>query len=695
MPKLKVNDIEVEVEKGASILQACEQVGVEVPRFCYHDRLSVPANCRMCLVEVKGAPKPVASCAMAAGDDMEVFTSSEKVKKARNGVMEMLLINHPLDCPICDQGGECDLQDQAMGYGFDRSRFAENKRAVSDKYLGPLVKTIMTRCIHCTRCVRFADEIAGVPEMGMTGRGEHSEIGPYLETAISSELSGNLVDVCPVGALTSKPYEFNARPWELKKTHTIDVMDAVGSNIRMDARGSEVLRVQPRLHEDVNEEWISDKTRHACHGLKKRRLDRPYVRTDGKLQPVSWEEAFEAVAAGLKGMSGDQIAAVAGDQADAESIFMLKELMAALGSEHLECRQDGARFDAHEPSGYVFNSTIAGIEDADLVLMIGANPRHEATMVNARIRKRYLQGGLTIGVVGENTDLTYPYEYLGAGPQTVAALLDGSGEFAAKLKAAERPLVILGMGALQRADGMAMQAQLAKLADTYNLVRDGWNGVNLLHTAAARVGALQLGFAPKDKARALSELMGDVSTGKIKAVYLLDADELPLEPLDNAFVVYQGHHGDKAAAKADVILPGAAYSEKHGIYMNMEGRVQSTRRAVFPPGEAREDWSILRALSAVLGQTLPYDSQGAVRQAMFEAYPAFASLDQPLEVEAKAFGADGKVDEAPFVGAVQNYYQTCAISRASEVMQACVDEIVNGQSPEDMRAQAQRTGTDG
>jgi NADH-quinone oxidoreductase subunit G len=689
MPKLTINGVELEVEKGTSILQACEQVGVEIPRFCYHDRLSVPANCRMCLVELKGAPKPVASCAMAAGDNMEVFTNSDKVKKARHGVMEMLLINHPLDCPICDQGGECDLQDQAMGYGYDRSRYAENKRAVSEKYLGPLVKTIMTRCIHCTRCVRFADEIAGVPAMGMTGRGEHSEIGPYIEHAINSELSGNLIDVCPVGALTSKPYAFNARPWELKKTLTVDVMDAVGSNIRVDARGGEVLRVQPRLNEAVNEEWISDKTRFAIDGLKRRRLDRPYVRRDGKLQPASWSEAFAAVAEGLKGVRGSEIAAVAGDQADSESVFALKQLMTALGSDNLECRQDGARFDASVPAGYRFNSGIAGIEEADAILIIGSNPRKEAAVLNARIRKRYLMGGLTIGVIGEQADLSYPYQYLGAGTQTLGEVVAGKHDFAKVLADAKKPMIIVGMDAFRRDDGMAIHASLSKLAAS--LSREDWNGFNVLHTAAGRVGALSIGFVPADKGRAMPELSADISAGKIKAVYLLDADELPLDGLDKPFVVYQGHHGDRAAAKADVILPGAAYTEKTALYVNTEGRVQSTRRAVFPPGEAREDWAIIRALSEALGHKLPYDNQAALRKALAEAVPLFATYDTLVPAAAGSFGVEGKIADAGFGAAVVNFYQTCAISRASENMAACIREIVEGIMPEE----GSRTGTDG
>lgn len=491
MPKLTIDGIEIEVEPGTSVLQACEQLGIEIPRFCYHDRLSVPANCRMCLVEVERAPKPVASCAMPAGEGMVVYTDSEKVHKARKGVMEFLLINHPLDCPICDQGGECDLQDQAMAYGFDHSRYAENKRAVKEKNLGPLIKTFMTRCIHCTRCVRFADEIAGMPEMGATGRGEHMEIGTYIESTITSELSGNMIDICPVGALTSKPYAFVSRPWELRKTESIDVLDAVGSNIRIDSRGSEVLRVLPRLHEDVNEEWISDKTRFAYDGLRRQRLDRPYVRgADGRLKPARWTDAFTAIARRLEGMAGEQIAAIAGDLVDVEAMVALGDLMTALGSPHRDCRQDGAAVDPTNPTSYLFNTGIAGIEEADAILLVGTNPRWEATMVNARIRKRWLTGGLKVGVIGPNHDLTYPTTYIGAGPDSLGALARGEHSFAQVLTAAERPMVIVGMGALARADGAAVLGRVRGLAETFGMVHEGWNGFNVLHTAAARVGGL-------------------------------------------------------------------------------------------------------------------------------------------------------------------------------------------------------------
>jgi NADH-quinone oxidoreductase subunit G len=684
MPTLTINGIEIEVAPGTSIIQACEQLGVEVPRFCYHERLSVPANCRMCLVEMKGSPKPVASCAMPCADKMEIFTDSELTHKARKGVMEFLLINHPLDCPICDQGGECDLQDQALGYGFDRGRYEENKRAVNEKYLGPLIKTFMTRCIQCTRCVRFADEIAGAPEIGLLGRNEMVEIGTYVETAITSELSGNLVDVCPVGALTSKPYAFAARPWELKKTDSIDVFDAVGCNIRIDARGPEVMRVLPRTNEDVNEEWIADKTRHAIDGLLRQRLDQPYVRRNGKLTPASWAEALAAVAAGLKGLDGGKIAAIAGDMADAEAVLALKDLMGALGSPNLECRQDGGRFDPANRAGYLFNSTIVGIDQADAFLIIGANPRWEAPIINARIRKRFLalRENFKAAVIGANLDLTYPYEYLGVGPQTLADLVDGKHPFAEVLKNAKNPMVILGSGAVTRADGAAIQALATKL----NVVRDGWNGFNFLHRAAGRVGALDLGFVPGEGGRDLEGILAGASNGDIAAVYLLGADEIDTARLGKAFVVYQGHHGDRGAHRADVILPGAAYTEKNATYVNTEGRAQMARQAAFPPGDAREDWKIVRALAGALGKTLPYDTLGEIRRKLAEASPTFRAIDSITPAEAAPFGAAGAVDAAPFVMPIQNYYMTDAISRNSPTMAKCT---------EDFRIGEPRTGTHG
>ena len=676
MPKLTIDGIEIEVEPGTSVLQACERLGIEVPRFCYHDRLSVPANCRMCLVEMEKSPKPIASCAMPAGDGMVIKTNTELVRKARHGVMEFLLINHPLDCPICDQGGECDLQDQAVAYGFDRGRYTEGKRAVTDKYLGPLIETFMTRCIQCTRCIRFIDEIAGVPVLGGVNRGEHMEITTYVEQAIASELSGNLVDVCPVGALTSKPYAFSARPWELRKTETIDVLDAVGSNIRVDARGGEVMRVLPRLHEDVNEEWISDKTRYAIDGLKRRRLDRPYVRRDGKLQPASWAEAFQAIAEKAKELDGKRMAAIAGDTVDAEAMVALKDLMASFGSPNLDCRQDGAKLPAGPRGAYLFNSGIAGIEQADVILLVGTNPRSEAAIVNARIRKRWLKNGLTVGVVGPDVDLTYRTRHLGSGPETLAAIADGRNEFAEVLRNAKAPLLIVGQGALAREDGAQVLAACRRIAESFGLVRDGWNGFNVLHTAAARVGGLDLGFVPGPGGRDVAGILDGATKGEIDFVWLLAADEIDTGRLGKAFVVYQGHHGDRGAHRADVILPGAAYTEKNATYVNTEGRVQQARMAVFPPGEAREDWKILRAASEVMGRKLPYDSLREVRQRLVAVNPVFGAVDVQAPGEWGAFGAEGPMGSAPFASAVENFYMTDPITRASETMAQCIDEIL-------------------
>jgi len=685
MTKLIIDGKEVEVPADYTLLQACEEAGAEVPRFCYHDRLSIAGNCRMCLVEVKGGPpKPTASCAMSVkdlrpgpnGEPPVVETRSPMVKKAREGVMEFLLINHPLDCPICDQGGECDLQDQAMAYGIDSSRFHENKRAVENKHLGPLVKTIMTRCIHCTRCVRFTTEVCGVADMGLIGRGEDAEITTYLEAALSSEMQGNVVDLCPVGALTSKPYAFHARPWELVKTESIDVMDAVGSAIRVDTRGREVMRIMPRLNEAVNEEWISDKTRYIWDGLKTQRLDRPYARKDGKLQPVSWTEAFRLIADKVGASEGARIGAVAGDLASVEEMFALKELMASLGSNNIDCRQDGAALDpAKGRSSYIFNSTIEGIEDADAVLIIGSNPRLEAPVLNARIRKRWRQGDLQVGVVGEAADLTYATTYLGAGPETLADLVAGKNSFADVLKAAQKPLIIVGQGALARVDGVSVLANAAKLAGKIGAVSGDWNGFSVLHTAASRVGGLDIGFVPGDGGMSIAAMQDAASKGNLDVLFLLGADEMDMSAFGDAFVVYIGTHGDRGAHRADVILPGGAYTEKSGLYVNTEGRVQLADRAAFPPGEAREDWAILRALSAVLGKTLPFDTLGALRGLLGAACPHMLEIDgikagDPKEVAALAKGA-GKMEAAGFANAVTEFYLTNPIARASAVMAEC------------------------
>jgi NADH-quinone oxidoreductase subunit G len=672
MPKVKIDGVEMEVPAGITVLQACELAGVEIPRFCYHDRLSIAGNCRMCLVEVKpGPPKPQASCALPVADKQEIFTRTPTVQKARKGVMEFLLINHPLDCPICDQGGECDLQDQAMAYGFDRSRYHENKRAVPDKELGPLVKTSMNRCIHCTRCIRFATEVAGVEQLGATGRGESMEVTTYVEQALSTELAGNLVDLCPVGALTSKPYAFEARPWELTKTESVDVLDALGSNIRIDSRGAQVMRVLPRLNDDVNEEWISDKTRHAIDGLRHQRLDRPYVRSKGRLVEATWDEAFSAIAAKLNGLDGSRIAAIVGDQCDAESMVALKDLMASLGSPNVDCRQDGAKIDGPRGS-YIFNAGVRGIDQADAILLIGTNPRLEAPVLNARIRKRYLHGRCPVASIGTAEDLTYPVERLGAGPATLRDLVDGRLGFFDKLKDARHPLIVVGMGALAREDGAAVLAMASELVGKLNAVRDDWNGFAVLHTVAARVGGLDLGLVPGEGGRDVAGILDGCQKKEIEAVFLLAADEIDTTKLGKAFVIYQGHHGDAGAHRADVILPGAAYTEKPGIYVNTEGRVQVGRRAGYPPGDAREDWAILRALSERLGKTLPYDTLHQVRARLVAVNKVFAAIDQQAPGPWGPAGTPGETTDAPLKSSVASFYMTCPISRASKTMADCV-----------------------
>jgi NADH-quinone oxidoreductase subunit G len=704
MPKLIIDGKEHEVPAGITLIQACELAGIEIPRFCYHERLSIAGNCRMCLVEVAGMPKPVASCAMSVNDlrpsrdgtPPAIITSSETVKKAREGVLEFLLINHPLDCPICDQGGECDLQDQTMAYGFDASRFQDNKRAVEDKYLGPLIDTYMNRCIHCTRCVRFMTEVAGVEELGAIGRGEDMEITTYLERGMRSNLSGNVVDLCPVGALTSKPYAFMARPWELTKMLSIDVMDALGSAIRVDARGSEVMRILPRVNDAINEEWISDKTRHVWDGLRTQRLDRPYVRRDGKLVPATWDEAFGAIAERLKGLPGSRFAAVAGDLAACEEMFALKLLAKVLGSPNIDCRQEGAKLDpALGRASYLFNSTIEGIDQANAILLVGTNPRDEAPVLNARILKRIrqCQGRLPIGLIGEQRDLTYAYDYLGAGAETLTKIADGSHPFLKSLEGAERVMLILGQGALARADGAAVLALAAKAAIAIGALESdlSWNGFNVLHTAAARVGGLDLGFVPGESGLDVEGILDAAGSGDIDVVYLLGADEIDIARLGNTFVIYQGSHGDAGAHRADIILPGATYTEKVGTYVNTEGRVQLTARAVFPPGEAREDWKILRALSRVLGKTLPFDSLQQLRAKMFAVHPHLALLDQidPADMSAieRLASHKAKIGKERFGGGMADFYLTNPIARASSIM-ASLSALHAG-------AGDKATGTDG
>ena len=687
MPTLTIDGQEVTVENGSTVLQACEAVGVEVPRFCYHDRLEIAGNCRMCLVEMEKAPKPIASCAMPAADGMVILTNTPTVKKAREGVMEFLLINHPLDCPICDQGGECDLQDQAMGYGQGESRYLEIKRAVPDKDFGPLIKTTMTRCIHCTRCVRFITDVAGVEQLGTLNRGEHTEIGTYVESALTSELSGNIIDLCPVGALTSKPYAFAARPWELRHTETIDVHDALGSNIRVDSRGPEVLRVLPSLNEEINEEWISDKTRFACDGLMRQRLDKPYVKKDGRLQPASWDQAFAAIAAQLDDLDGGRIAAIAGDLACAESMVALKDLMAGLGSANIDCRQDGAKLGGGARGGYLFNSTIAGIEEADFCLLVGCDPRREAAILNARLRKRYLQGGFRIFAVGPFVEATYPVTNLGAGGDVLKEIVDGRHDVCGEMVGARRGMIIVGQSALARDDGGQILAGLKNIAEKTDLVTAEWNGFNVLHDAAARVGGLDLGLLPGERGRDVAAILEGAAAGDVKAVYLLGADEIDTSALGDAFVIYQGHHGDAGAHRADVVLPGAAYTEKAGTWVNTEGRVQRGSRAVFPPGEAREDWTIIRALSEVLGKTLPYDNLGEVRARLTEVAAHFADIDAIGPADWGDFGAAGDIASAALGLSEADFYQTNPICRASATMAEC-SSVILGQVRE-------ATGTDG
>lgn len=664
MPKVKVDGIEVEVPQGATVLQACEAAGKEIPRFCYHERLSIAGNCRMCLVEVKpGPPKPQASCALPAAEGQEIRTDSQMVKAAREGVMEFLLINHPLDCPICDQGGECDLQDQSIAYGKGHSRYTENKRAVTEKYMGPIIKTIMTRCIQCTRCVRFGEEVAGVDEIGAIYRGEDMQITTYLEKAFKSELSGNTVDLCPVGALTHKPVAFEYRPWELRRSLSIDVMDAVGTNIRADSRGRQVMRVLPRINEDVNEEWAHDKTRYHVDGLVRRRLDRPFVRRDGKLVEASWDEAFDAIAAVNAGSS---VAAIAGDLLDCETMYAAKALLKGLGSELIESRQTGMAYDVSSLGAVAFNPTIAGVEEADAILLIGSNLRWEAPLINTRVRKA-IKKGAKVFAIGPEVDLTYKLEWLGNDLSLLGKLPD---QVVQAFDGAKKPLVIVGPGALK--DGFGGALALVEPMKLVRTLEDGsaWNGFGVVHTAAARMGALMLGFAQKGG-------IADVVAAKPKLSFFLGADEVDFSAFDGSFKVFIGHHGDKGAHHADVILPGATWAEKPGTYVNLEGRVQRAERAVFAPGDAREDWSILRALSDKLGRTLPFDSFDELRAAMASEVPELGQEDLVTfawQAPSLAATASGEVTYP-----IKDFYLTNAICRASPTMQRCSAELVHGE----------------
>jgi NADH-quinone oxidoreductase subunit G len=673
MPKLKIDGQEIEVSAGTTIIQACDLVGREVPRFCYHQRLSIAGNCRMCLVEVEKNPKPVASCAMPVAEGMIVHTDSAMVKKAREGVMEFLLINHPLDCPICDQGGECDLQDQAYFYGKANSRFEENKRAIIDKNWGPLVKTQMTRCIHCTRCVRFATEVAGIEELGATGRGEHAEIGTYIEKALTSEISGNIIDLCPVGALTSKPYAFKARSWELKKVDSIDVLDAVGCNIRVDARGGEVMRILPKINEEINEEWLSDKARFSYDGLKCQRLDVPMIKKNNQLTPCSWSEAYAVVAQKLLHTNPANIAALAGNLADCEAMMVLKDLMHGINCYNLDCRIDGANIDANKRNSYIFNTTIAGIEKADLCLLIGANVRFEAPMINTRLRKRVLQGKFTMASIGPELDLTYQVQQLGDDIKILEQILTNQHDFATSLKNAKFPMIILGADVAKRGDGQAILALVSEICHKYHITRPDWNGYNFLQQAAARTGGLDLGFVPKKNAKSFKQIYA--TAHDLEVLYLLGVDEIDIAKFTNSFIIYQGHHGDKGASAADVILPGAAYTEKSATYVNTEGRVQRTNIAIPPPGQAKVDHVLLQELAKYLNISLPYHDEATLRANMIKYAPHFAALDKIVAANWQdGFGAAGSFEEDAIkvYSNHSNFYMSNVISKSSATMAQCV-----------------------
>lgn len=675
MPKLTIDGQEITVEEGTTVMQACEALGIEIPKFCYHERLAIAGNCRICLVEMEKSPKPVASCAQPCLENMVIRTDTPMVKKAREGVMEFLLINHPLDCPICDQGGECDLQDQAFIYGKGASRFQENKRAIKDKYMGPLIKTHMTRCIQCTRCVRFMEDVAGTTELGAIGRGEDMAITTYIEQSIKSELSGNIIDLCPVGALTSRPYAFNARPWELKHTESIDVLDAVGSNIRVDSKEREVMRILPRINEEVNEEWISDKSRFAYDGLKYQRLDVPMVRKAGKLEVSTWEEALLALTQKMQSVTADKIGAIAGDLTDVETMLMMKSLLQKLGSANYDCRQDQSKIDNSARALYLFNTTMAGITKADLCLIIGTNPRHEAPILNIKLRKAVVERGLKVALLGEKVDLSYDYKHLGENPWILKQIADRDHPYCELLDKAKSPMIILGSGAAARDDFDAILYNIKKIVKENAVVKDGWNGYNFLQRSASRVGGLDIGFVPGEQGKNTIQMLKEM-----EILFLLGADELDFARLNpNAFVVYIGHHGDAGAHRADIILPAAAYTEKDATYVNLEGKVQHTRLAVYPPHEAMADWQIIIKLAGALGLEMGCKTLSEVRKYMAQTSKTFANVD--MITAANDFPMTlGKMKEFAndkFINPISNYYMTDSISRNSKTMANCTKEIVN------------------
>jgi len=680
MPKLTIDNKEIEVEEGLTVMQACEQAGIEIPHFCFHERLQIAGNCRMCLVEMERSPKPIASCAMPVAEGMVIRTNTPVIKKAREGVMEFLLINHPLDCPICDQGGECDLQDQAFKYGKGTSRYTENKRSVVDKNLGPLVKTQMTRCIHCTRCIRFATDVAGVPEMGAIHRGEHMEITSYLEKTLTSELSGNIIDLCPVGALTSKPYAFNARSWELEKTESIDIMDAMGSNIRIDSRGLEVMRILPKLNEDINEEWISDKARFSYDGLKVQRLDVPYIKEGGKLVNSTWDQAITTVAKKMISISGNEIAAIAGTTSSCEPMFLLKKLLARAGSNIVDANQFGYSIDITSRSNYLFNTTIANIEKADFCLLVGANPRQIAPVLNARIGKMVRNGQMKVARIGQIDDQTYPISELGDSLLVLEEILSGKSDVLKALKGAKYPMIIVGDAALVRSDGFAALSLVHEIAKKHNIVRDDWNGINILHNHASMVGALDIGFIYGKDGDGTAKILEMTKTGRVKILYLLGAHDLDISKISkDCFVVYQGHHGDVSAARADVILPEAAYTEQDGIFVNLEGLPQYARAAVDPVGQAKESWDIISCLSKNLNIDLGINSLADVRKLMAKENAVFANIDKIIRADFVQFKSSTNLTEKPLTKVKFNYYMSDQISRSSVTMARCTKAAITTQ----------------
>ena len=661
MIKLTIDGFEIEVSDGSTVYQACARAGKEIPHFCYHERLKIAGNCRMCLVEMERSPKPIASCAMPVSNGMVIHTNTPMVKKAREGVMEFLLINHPLDCPICDQGGECDLQDQAFRYGKGTNRFHENKRSIKDKYMGPLIKTAMTRCIQCTRCIRFASDIAGIEEIGAIHRGEHMEVTSYLERTLDSEISGNMIDICPVGALNSKPYAFKARKWELKHNASIGVHDAEGSNIRIDSRGDEVMRILPRVNEEINEEWLSDKNRFSYDGLKYQRLDRPYIRTNGKLVEASWSEALKTIADKIKTVKPEKVAAIAGSLTSVEAMFMLKTLLQKLGSNNYSVNQFHYKIDTSERGNYLFNTTIAGVEKADLCLLIGANPRQIAPVLNSRIGQRVRIGSLKVARIGKGHNQTYRIQDLGSNIKIIEELVIGTHKFTKFLKEAKYPMIIVGDGVYARDDGYAILSLIHKIVVEYDIMRDDWKGFNILHNHASIVGGLDIGFN------------NHVKFEELEFAYLLGADEVPFDKLQLAFIIYQGHHGDAGAASADVILPAAAYTEQSGIYVNLEGRPQMAEKAVSSVGAAKEDIEIIKELAGYLKIDIGMDNLQEVRVRLAKEYKVFASIDRIIENKFSKFSSKDKLSKEPITAEPINYYMTDVISKNSVTMAKCVE----------------------